>query len=219
VALDRAVEALALAPEADVLDLAAGTGKLTRALAERFARLVAVEPDDEMRAVLSGVEAVRGSAESIPLPDDSVDGVFVGDAFQWFDARAALREIARVLRPCGGLALLWNLWWETEPPIPEQALELLREPFVRSGQAARVEQGPTWRTAFRDSPFEPLRDEAFAGEIAVDAAGLIGLYLTTSSIAALPLDERDRLVDRLGTLLGGTYRLPLRTELAWTRLA
>jgi SAM-dependent methyltransferase len=95
-----------------VLDLAAGTGKLTAGLVELGLPVVAVEPDDEMRARLSHafprVEALAGTAEAIPLADGAVDAVLVGQAFHWFDADAALDEMARVLRPGGVVGLLWN---------------------------------------------------------------------------------------------------------------
>ncbi len=101
-----------LAADATVLDLAAGTGKLTRLLVERLARVVAVEPDESMRALLQarvpGAEAVAGSAEAIPLADASVDAAFVAEAFHWFDYQAALGELARVLRPGAPLVLLWS---------------------------------------------------------------------------------------------------------------
>jgi SAM-dependent methyltransferase len=218
-ALDRAVEALGLSGDADVLDLAAGTGTLTRALLGRFFNIVAVEPDARMRTLLPAVEALDGRAESIPLPDSSVDAVFVGDAFHWFDARAALVEIARVLRPRGGLALLWNTWWETEPPLPQVALDLLREPFVRSGRAAAADEEPSWRAAFDRTPFEPVREEAFPGELTLGPDDLVALVATTSSIAALDDREREELVASLRALLAGTYSLPLVAELVWTRLA
>jgi ubiquinone/menaquinone biosynthesis C-methylase UbiE len=101
---------LGLAPGARVLDLAAGTGKLTRALLAGGLDVVAVEPQGELRALLAGSvgpeRALEGVAEAIPLPDDAVDAVTVADGFHWFDRAAALVEIRRVLRPRGGLVLL-----------------------------------------------------------------------------------------------------------------
>ena len=97
-----------------MLDLGAGTGRLTRELVQRFASVVAIEPDDEMRALVGTGAVLAGTAESIPLEDASVECVFVGEAFHWFDAGRAIDEIARVLVPRGGLAIIWSHWWETE---------------------------------------------------------------------------------------------------------
>src|SRR6478672_5677183 len=99
-------------PFGRVLDLGAGTGKLTRQLVALGADVVAVEPGDEMRRVfrrvLPDVEVHAGGAEAIPLPDASVDTVTVAQAFHWFDRDAAFAEMHRVLRPGGGYAVLWN---------------------------------------------------------------------------------------------------------------
>ena len=119
-----ALEPLRLSPDLTVLDLAAGTGKLTRPLAASGARVIAVEPVAEMRAALpSSVETLDGTAESIPLGDGSVDLVTVGQAFHWFDGDAALAEIHRVLRPGGRLALVWNRRVEDAPVNAEISME------------------------------------------------------------------------------------------------
>jgi SAM-dependent methyltransferase len=215
-AVDRAAALLGLGRDAEVVDLAAGTGKLTRLLADRFYRVVAVEPDERMRALLE-VESLAGTAEHIPLADASADAVFVGDAFHWFDAPTALAEIARVLRPRGGLALLWNDWWETDPPIPGAATELLREPFERSGRSLQADVH-AWRGAFEGSAFEPPREERIRGETTRSAEELATLYCSTSSIASLDPPEREALRGRLVDLLEGEYRLPVEVELVWTRL-
>jgi SAM-dependent methyltransferase len=211
--LDRAQEVLELAVSAGVLDLAAGTGRLTRELESRFADVVAVEPDERMRAVHG--TALAGSAEAIPLKDGSVDAVFVGEAFHWFAAGDAIAEIARVLRPRGGLAIFWTHWWETEPPLPEQALDLLREPYERFA----AQRNPPWDDRFAESPFEPLRYERHEEEMVVEPDDLLELYSTTSSLAAISRDERDALFGTVRPLLAGPYRLPLKHELTWTRLA
>ena len=152
--LDRAQEVLELDAAARVLDLAAGTGRLTRELARRFAEVVAVEPDERMRAVHGA--ALAGSAEAIPLDDGSVDAVFVGEAFHWFDPAAA---IARARRACCGRAAGWRSSRRTggrpSRRCPSAALELLSEPYERF----RPQRRPPWDDAFAESPFEPLRYE------------------------------------------------------------
>jgi SAM-dependent methyltransferase len=105
--------ALERAPGHDVLDLAAGTGKLTEAILATGARVTAVEPLDGMRrelaAAVPDATVLDGTAEQIPIADESVDAVLVGQAFHWFDQPRALDEMARVLRPGGVVGLIWNL--------------------------------------------------------------------------------------------------------------
>jgi SAM-dependent methyltransferase len=211
--LDRAQEALELDAGAHVLDLGAGTGRLTEELGRRFAEVVAVEPDERMRA-LHGT-ALAGSAEAIPLDDQSVDAVFVGEAFHWFDPASAIGELARVLRPRGGLAIFSTHWWETEPPLPESALELLREPYVRFA----AQRNPAWGDRFDDSPFESLRYERHEEAMVLEPDELLELYSTTSSLAAISREEREQLFPAVRPLLAGPYSLPLKHELTWTRLA
>jgi SAM-dependent methyltransferase len=190
VLLDRVQEALELDAQSRVLDLGAGTGRVTRQLARRFERVVAVEPDERMRALH-------------------------GEAFHWFDAEAAIPEIARVLRPHGGLAILWTHWWETEPPLPDEALAALREPWLRSQWQRR----PPWHDAFDGSAFEPLQVERDTDEITIGPDDLLTLYSTTSALATLPAEERKALFNHVRPLLAGPYQLPLKHDVTWTRLA
>jgi SAM-dependent methyltransferase len=110
-------------PVLDALDLGAGTGALTAGLVASGLSVTAVEPDPEMlaelRRRLPDVRAAVGRAEAVPLGDDSVDAVLVGTAFHWFDTERALPEIARVLRPGGVLALLYNLIDDSVPWVAE----------------------------------------------------------------------------------------------------
>jgi len=118
-AVDLVVRELDIGKDSTVVDLAAGTGKFTALLVPTGATVVAVEPVAEMRDTLvrtvPGVEALDGTAESMPFDDGSVDAVTVAQAFHWFDFGPAFAEIARVLRPGGGVALLWNRRDESVP--------------------------------------------------------------------------------------------------------
>jgi ubiquinone/menaquinone biosynthesis C-methylase UbiE len=207
---------------APVLDLAAGTGKLTRVMLERFADVIAVEPDEEMRALLEPqCKVLAGTAETIPLPDDAVEAVFCAEAFHWFDWPVALAEIARVLRPRGALVVVFNQPGETEPPLPEEMDEILdsyRRPGVEAGGAI-VESG-AWRDGFAESPFEELRTEVFEHVHVQDTAQLIAHVLSVSIYAQLPPRERQQLAAELRLILPQrTWATPLRVEAHWTRLA
>jgi SAM-dependent methyltransferase len=220
-ALDLVAEQLGLQPSAEVVDLAAGTGKLTRILAQRFARVVAVEPDDDMRALISGAEALRGSAEDIPLPDDSADAVFCGEAFHWFGGVAALAEIARVLRPRGGLALMWNAGWDFVPDLPKALYDRLGAIYERVGRPGgpKYESGE-WRRAFATSDFEPLQERTLSRVVEdVDRERVVSLWLSVSSVASLPEDERCELADYLRAQLEPVYRMPVATDVYWTKLS
>jgi SAM-dependent methyltransferase len=120
--MEAVVWATPTAP-ASVVDLGAGTGILTRALGAVGHDALPVEPDDGMRAQFArstrGRAALAGSAEEIPVPDASVDGVVVGQAYHWFDRERAHREIARVLRPGGVFATLWNVRDDSVPWVAE----------------------------------------------------------------------------------------------------
>jgi len=210
-AVRRLVRELRVRPDSTVLDLAAGTGKLTRLLAQLSPDVVAVEPVDAMRErlveTLPGVTALAGTAESIPLEDESVDAVTVGQAFHWFDGDAALAEIHRVLRPEGLLALLWNRRVEDDPA--NRALEALIEahradvPSHRSG---------AWRAAFeRTKLFGPLEERVFPNEQSLDADGLVDRIASVSFIAALDEKERTKVL-RAARALPGAAGVTIRHD-------
>jgi ubiquinone/menaquinone biosynthesis C-methylase UbiE len=205
-AIDHAVAALRLDPDATVLDLAAGTGKLTRPLRERFAHVIAVEPDDAMHAYAGG-DTRAGSAEAIPLGDASVDAVFVGDAFSWFDAPRALAEIDRVLQPGGGLVLLWRDWFQREePPLPEAVTGMLSELFFRFRATASAD----WRDAIG-----PLEHASFEQRLTLSGRDLADLELTRSSPAMLDDEERAALAARIYPHMAPSYELTVVTEVDW----
>jgi len=206
----EALSALGIAPGDVVLDLAAGTGKLTRPLLETGAEVIAVEPVAEMRAALpASVRALDGTAERIPVDDYAVDLVTVAQAFHWFDGEAALAEIHRVLRSGGRLALLWNRRVEDAPV--NLAIDALVDPH-RAGTPTH--RGEGWRAAFdRTSLFGPLEEHTFANEQHLDADGLEARVASISFIASLPDDERAEVVAAARELAAdGPVTIPYRTE-------
>ena len=221
--LDRVVGDLGLGPDAAVLDLGAGTGKLTRSLVPRFRRVVAVEPDDAMRAVLEevvpGAESKGGSAEAIPLEESEVDVVFSAEAFHWFASHATLGEIVRVLRDGGGLAVFWNIPLE-HADVGEEADAVIDEALTRGGAPGlpRVLSG-RWRRPIADAGFEELREAELERELVTDREGWIANLLSVSSIAVQPDEERAAFADRLRELVPpGELRRSVRTVAYWTRL-
>src|SRR3954452_20570445 len=203
---------LGLASGARVLDLAAGTGKLTRALAAHGLDVVAVEPQEPLRALLAGSgasEILEGIAEQIPLADASVDAVTVADGFHWFDRERALPEIRRVLRPGGSLALLTTApdWGETS--WGQAAGDLISSsrgehpffnetPFNETLQAARDWGDPRLITVIARQP--------------ADAARLEDYVLSFSWVAGMEGPEREAFVGQLRELFakGVPATLPVR---------
>ena len=222
--LDEVVAEIGLGPESPVLDLAAGTGKLTRLLVQRFRRVVAVELDEAMLAVLAEVvpqaEPLLGPAEAIPLPDDAVDAVFVAEAFHWFASDATVAEIARVLRPRGALVVLWNTQVQHDPRFPEEANRVIEEAVERGGAPgqSRILSG-TWREPLARSRFEELHERQFDREETISRDERIAYILSVSSIASQPEEARVALAERLRELAPDVpYRRLLHTDLYWTRL-
>jgi SAM-dependent methyltransferase len=202
---------------AEVLDLGAGTGKLARVLTQRYRRVIAVEPLDGMRAILERVvaeaESLAGTAEAIPLPDASVDGVFAGQAFHWFANDEAIAEIARVLRPGGVLGLVWNSGDEERPsPLPEAYRAYLDE--LR--KVAAFNDAPPWQDVLARGPFGEVHEGGVAHDHVLDRAGLLENARTVSWIASRPDEEQEAIVKRLGELLPeGTYAIPNRANVMW----
>jgi len=209
------VERLGIAAGRTVVDLAAGTGKLTRLLAATGATVTAIEPVDAMRDQLllacPGVDAISGTAEAIPLPDRSVDALTVAQAFHWFDPAVALAEIARVLRPGSSLGIVFNERDTREPWVADLSKiirwderQRWRVPYTVEVDWAAVvgEHGPQFGPVDRyDSTYiQPM-----------DADTLVQRVLSTSYIARLPTGEQTAIADRVRELvapLGDAFELP-----------
>lgn len=183
-------EALRMGPGSTVVDLAAGTGKLTRQLVASGARVLAVEPVAGMRAVLEETvpeaEVLEGTAERIPLAGNSVDAVTVGQAFHWFRGEEALTEIYRVLRPGARLGLVWNRRDLAQPFQSE-----LQEIFARYRGATPSHGSDQWKAAFATTElFGPLTVAHFPMEQALDRDQLVARVLSVSFMAQLPEREQ-----------------------------
>ncbi|PLQ00554.1 class I SAM-dependent methyltransferase [Cupriavidus pauculus] len=194
-------DTLGLAPGKTVVDLGAGTGKFTRLLLPTGASVIAVEPVDAMRAQLSGklpaVRAVQGSAESMPLPDASVDAVVCAQAFHWFANPAAMQEIARVLKPGGRLGLIWNVRDESVGWVAR--LTEIMTPY--EGDAPRFYKGD-WKKVFPADGFGPLGLTRFPyTHTGAPEQVIVDRVMSVSFVASLPQPEQDAVRARLHAVI------------------
>jgi SAM-dependent methyltransferase len=214
-AVEWALEPLADQARPRLLDLAAGTGKLTEALLPR-GTVTAVEPDPamlaELRARFPAVIAHEGTAEAIPLPDACVDAVLVGQAWHWFEPERAYPEIARVLRPGGLLAALWN--------ADDGHVEWVRG-FHDAGQwVSTVVRTPDEEPGLPSHPaFEPDGFAQFANPVPTTVEGLVAILRTHSWALTSEPAEREAAFDRVRAYLAtrpetssGEFDLPLITD-------
>jgi SAM-dependent methyltransferase len=196
-----------------VLDLGAGTGKLTGGLVAEGHRVTAVEPSESMLSELvrrhRQVRALPGSAERIPVPTGTVDAVVVGQAFHWFDAERAMPEIARVLRPGGVLAGLWNADDQSVPWVAE---------FGRVSQSTVSNVGVAGETMPAHPLFHPAETAEFPHAQRRTAETLVATVGTHSHMLVIPPEERARLLDRMLDFLRsrpetaqGEFELPIIT--------
>jgi SAM-dependent methyltransferase len=205
-----------------VVDLGAGTGALTRLLVERADHVIAVEPDDRMRSVLSeevpGVRAVAGRGEAIPFPDGGADAVVASSSWHWMETVPTLGEVGRVLVPGGVLGVLWS-GPDPEGPFVVQARALLAErsaddrPAVAEGGGDAPSGGlaglimgdalrPTPSLEIPSGvPFHPPEHETFTWDVALDADELIGLLGTFSWIITMPEERRRHVIAEARRLL------------------
>jgi ubiquinone/menaquinone biosynthesis C-methylase UbiE len=226
-AIDLLADELGIWPGSRVIDLAAGTGKLTRALVGRGWRLVAVEPVPGMRAQLSaavpGVKVIEGTAEHLPLRKASVDTVLVAQAFHWFDVEAAAAEIARVLVPRGGLGVIRNVWDRSVGWVDEiQSLIADRRADEPSQTTSR------WRQRLNQTRrFTPLADRVVSHVVRSDRAALLARVTSISFVAMLAPAEREQLLSDVSAILdrrrvgisGASLATPYETHVSWARRA
>jgi MOSC domain-containing protein YiiM/ubiquinone/menaquinone biosynthesis C-methylase UbiE len=223
-AIARLAQELQLGSGKKLLDLAAGTGKLTRQLVDTGAEIVAVEPIAEMRAKLEvavpSATAIEGTAENIPLPNHSVDAVVVGQAFHWFDGLRAASEIRRVLKVGGALGLIWQSRDDTEPWVKK-----LNDIIDRADRGNPRFRSESWRTIFETTAlFEPIEEATYrhvqrgAPSVFLDRVGSI------SYVSALPDEQRQAVLAEVDQLLAtdpatkgkATVELPYFAHVFWT---
>jgi SAM-dependent methyltransferase len=223
-----------------VLDLAAGTGAVTRQLAGRAARTIAVEPDERMRAVLAagcpGAQVLAGRGEDIPLPDASVDAVIISAAWHWLDPARAVPEITRVLRAGGRLGVLWNHWdarvaWVAElSAIAREARAGDRPAQARGETPEPRDRNPEGRRRRRTiefppgTPMSPTEERTVEYSLPVTKDELSGLLGTYSGVITLGPERRAEHSRRVRAFLDRQpweqAELPMRCRcLRSTRLA
>jgi SAM-dependent methyltransferase len=210
---DDAVRWLAGEAPCDVVDLGAGTGKLTRSLVALGHTVVAVEPLPEMiaqlRASVPQATAVGGGAEAIPLASASADVVTVAQAFHWFDQAVALSEIARVLRPGGRIALVWNVRDESETWVAELSDAMVGRTGVDAGAAEPIDASGL---------FGPVEHAVFGPHVQeIGREALRDLVLSRSYCAVLSVEEREPILQKIDALFAGhaqdgVVRLPYLVE-------
>lgn len=215
---------LAIEPGQTIIDLAAGTGKLTRELTALGAELIAIEPVAGMRAqlqrVVGSVRILDGTAESMPVGDGVASAVFVAQAFHWFRMPEAATEIARVLRPRGALVIIRNRWDEHGPDWMPALRELI---------ATRVQRTPTddadWQAQLDQTGlFEPMREWTEPNPVTGDIDTLRDRIASMSYIAALDDGVREQLLDDVTSLLRDhgllthqRLQIPTVTNVRWAR--
>jgi SAM-dependent methyltransferase len=204
-----------------VCDLAAGTGKLTRVLAPFTPNLVAIEPVGGMRTALAqlvpGVPIAAGTAEALPVRDAGLDAVIVAQAFHWFDFDAAARELARVVRPGGGVGLVWNARDRSR-----QWVDLVWSVMDRVEKHAPWRDHENWSdTALRTMPgFGNVRAATFHHEQHLSHDDVVRRVASVSHVAVLPVPERQAVLDEVRAILanhpdtrdGSTVAIPYRVD-------
>ena len=222
--VERLFKHLGLKPGARVLELASGTGKFTEKLLRAGVELTVVEPSAEMRSVLarraSPLLVVDAIAEALPFPSEFYDFVFAATSYHWFDPTAAYTEILRVLKPGGGLGLLWTSWQQEMQPEWYMSIRKLMTPFEAGTPRYKHMK---WREPFdREIDFKFLQFERHDISRPVTIAEICERMLSVSYIAALPdlvflalkREMEEMLKERI--VQGQGFKMPEEIHLYWT---
>lgn len=217
-AIDWLVDRFGLGPGTTVVDVGAGTGKLTRLLVPTGAHVVAVEPLDSMRgeleAAVPDAEALAGTAEAIPRPESSADAVVVAQAFHWFRPVEALAELARIVRPGGGLALIWNHWDRRDPWVGE----LLRVIDWHRQKPHDAKHDWPAVVAASSARWTPLECVTFDNHQLLDRERLVGRVLSISYLASAPPAQQAEVAAAVRDLTADfeePFTLPYLTDVYW----
>jgi SAM-dependent methyltransferase len=224
-AVEHLVQVLSITAQSRVVELGAGTGKFTTYLAATGAQVVAVEPVAGMRERLAErlpeVQIVDGTAEAIPLPDQSIDAVVAAQAFHWFDVQRAVGEIHRILKPGGSLGLIWNVRDESLPWV--RKLTAIIDPHEGTAPRYRTLE---WMSAFQKGELlTPLQTREFAHVQRLTPAALLDRVASISFIAAMSEAERGKVLEQVRDLLQTEpplrgreqFEMPYQTHTYWCR--
>jgi SAM-dependent methyltransferase len=222
-AIELLVSELRIGPGSTIVDLAAGTGKLTRALVPTGAELIAVEPVPGMRAQLGravpSAEVRTGTAEAIPVADGTVDAVLVAQAFHWFDTPAAAREIHRVLRSGGGLGVIFNMWDERVDWVSS----MQRIVGAHRGETPQRRTSAWGEQLAATGLFTPLEQRELAHVVHGDLDTLLARTASISFIATLSEPDRAEVLDGVRAVVaehpeawqGDQLAMPYVTQVTW----
>lgn len=207
---DLVATRLGLPTDASVVDLGAGTGKVARAAAARGWQVTAVDPGEPMLAVLrerataEGLEirVVRAGAEATGLPAAAFDAALAGEAYHWFDAPAALAEMARLVRPGGGIAFFWNVGDKEESPLVAGERQLVSEYGIDGSDIRRPGPLPETRDAVRAAgAFDEPEFVQVPHVVRMTGADYLGLAFTKSHLRTAPAELQERYHGAFGAML------------------